>query len=98
MVRSIGAARGAVLVAAGAENVRVPRLPELPDTRASTEATVKANAATTANSASNGRRVFMVFPRKGSGPILCTSRHYIGMRQRPVKGRCIKPQGAAAGF
>ena len=31
MLRSIGAARGAVCVAAGAENVRPPRLPELPD-------------------------------------------------------------------
>jgi len=30
MLRSIGAARGAVCVAAGAENVRPPRLPELP--------------------------------------------------------------------
>src|SRR3982751_1171744 len=59
MLRSIGAARGAVFVAAGAENVRPPRLPELLDERASTETTVKTSAAATAKSASNGRRVFM---------------------------------------
>src|SRR5260221_5122216 len=64
MVRSIGAARGAVLVAAGAEKVRVPRLQELPDTRASTVATVNTSAAMTARSASNGRWMrSMVFPR-----------------------------------
>ena len=64
MLRSIGAARGAVCVAAGAENVRLPRLPELPDTRASTETTVNTSAATTARSASIGRWMrSMVFPR-----------------------------------
>jgi hypothetical protein len=66
MLRSIGAARGAVVVALGAENVRPPRLPELPELRASTETTVKTSAAPTANSASNGRRVFMVLPLWGS--------------------------------
>src|SRR4029078_7804488 len=66
MLRSIGAARGAVLVAAGAENVRPPRLPELPELRASAETTVKTSAAATASSASNGRRVFMVLPLWGS--------------------------------
>ena len=72
MLRSIGAARGAVLVAAGAEYVRLPRLPELLDERASTEATVNASAATTANNASIGRwKRSMVFPqvyRLGSRP------------------------------
>ena len=43
MLRSIGAARGAVFVAAGAENVRPPRLPELPDTRASASTTENDN-------------------------------------------------------
>ena len=62
MVRSIGAARGAVVVADGAENVRLPRLPELPDMRASAVTTVKESAATMARSASNQRWVRMVFP------------------------------------
>jgi hypothetical protein len=94
MVRSIGAARGAVVVALGAENVRLPRLPELPDMRASTETTVKASAATTAKNASNGRRVFMVFPLEGSQARLSFVEHYIGVRPRAVKGRCIKPQAS----
>ena len=56
MVRSIGAARGAVCVAAGAEYVRPPRLPELLDERASTESDREiTSAATTANDASIGR-------------------------------------------
>ena len=62
MVRSIGAARGAVVVADGAENVRLPRLPELPDMRASALTTVNETAATMARSASNQRWVRMVFP------------------------------------
>jgi hypothetical protein len=87
MLRSIGAARGAVCVAAGAENVRPPRLPELPLDRASTEATVNASAATTASDASTGRRErIMVFPLIGRRPSLLFG-HYIGMRGRPVKGR-----------
>src|SRR5437762_14252733 len=97
MVRSIGAARGAVLVAAGAEKVRLPRLPELPDTRASTVTTVNTSAATTARSASNGRWMrSMVFPRGLSfgldGPAQPLNGSYIGTRQCPVKGRCIVPQ------
>jgi hypothetical protein len=65
MVRSIGAARGAVVVAAGAENVRPPRLPELPMERASALASVRDSAATTASAASSQRWVrIMVFPQQ----------------------------------
>jgi hypothetical protein len=55
MLRSIGAARGAVFVAAGAEKVRPPRLPELPIERASESTMVIDSAATTAKIASNQR-------------------------------------------
>jgi hypothetical protein len=97
MLRSIGAARGAVCVAAGAENVRPPRLPELPLDRASTEATVNASAATTASDASTGRRErIMVFPLKGAEARIIVPPVY--WYARPSRegavdgGRCIVPQ------
>ena len=90
MLRSIGAARGAVCVAAGAENVRPPRLPELLLDRASTEATVNASAATTASTqAPDEESGSWCFLDRAQRPGLLFG-HYIGMRDRPVKGRWME--------
>src|SRR5262249_26388171 len=58
MLRSIGRAPCAVFVDGGAEKVCEPRLPKLPPrpARASASATVSANIAARAQSASSGRK------------------------------------------